>query len=107
MTNDDERDYDEERYNRELLEDPEGDRDYWMAHADKAAVPGPEEPRYPEIEVTLTGQDGNAFNVLGLVNRALQRASIPQATRTQFLNEAMAGNYDHLLATCMRWVTVK
>ena len=63
-------------------------------------------PKYPDIEVTLTGEDGNAFNLIGIVKRALDRAAVDRAEIETFVSEAMSGDYDNLLATCMRWVEV-
>jgi len=63
-------------------------------------------PKYPQVRVTLTGTDGNAFAVLGAVNVALKRAGIDKIERDAFFAEATAGNYDHLLQTAMRWVEV-
>jgi len=31
------------------------------------------ETKYPEIEVQLTGNDGNAFSIMGTVTKALRR----------------------------------
>ena len=62
--------------------------------------------KYPMVEVNLTGQDGNAFAVMGAVTRAMRRAGLPDETRAEFITEATAGDYNHLLATCMRWVEV-
>ena len=62
--------------------------------------------KYPNIEVPLIGQDGNAFFILGTMREALRRGGVPQKEREEFLAEATAGDYDHLLQTCMRWVTV-
>lgn len=63
-------------------------------------------PRYPHITAELIGGDGNAFAVLGTVTRAMKRSGIPQVAIDEFYAEATEGDYDHLLATCMRWVTV-
>ena len=63
-------------------------------------------PRYPEIEVRLVGEDGNAFAILGRVLQALRAADVPEAEVQAFLAEATSGDYDHLLGTVMRWVTV-
>lgn len=30
-------------------------------------------PKHPEITVKLTGEDGNAFNILGICLRAMRR----------------------------------
>ena len=65
------------------------------------------EPKYPEIVVQLSGQDGNAFMILGLVGKALRQAGVSQEERSQFQKEAISGDYDHLLQTCMNWVTVE
>jgi hypothetical protein len=62
--------------------------------------------RYPDITVELTGHDGNAFAIMGRVQQALRRAGVPAEERDRFRAEAMSGDYDHLLQTCMRWVEV-
>ena len=36
------------------------------------------ECKYPEVEVELVGQDGNAFAILGAVSKAMKRANIPK-----------------------------
>lgn len=62
-------------------------------------------PKY-DVHVQLTGEDGNAFAILGRVKRALYRAGATPEDIDAFLTEAMAGSYDELLATCARWVVV-
>ena len=54
----------------------------------------------PKLE--LVGADGNAFNVLGLAKRAAKKAEWSQEEIDAFMKEAMSGNYDNLLATCMK-----
>ena len=61
---------------------------------------------FPEIEVQLTGEDGNAFAIIGAVQREMKRQGIEKEQRDQFMNEAMSGDYNHLLQTAMKWVTV-
>jgi hypothetical protein len=56
--------------------------------------------------VQLVGEDGNAFAILGRVRRAILKSNRPELAEA-FMQEAMAGDYDHLLATCMRYVTVE
>jgi hypothetical protein len=63
-------------------------------------------PKYPDIEVQLTGQDSNAFMILGLVQRALREADVDKDERDAFMDEATAGDYNNLLQTAMRWVVV-
>lgn len=62
--------------------------------------------KHPEITVQLLGQDGNAFNVLGLCKRAMKRNHLPQEEINQFIKEATSGNYDHLIATVMSWFDI-
>lgn len=63
--------------------------------------------KYPEITVKLTGKDGNAFFILGTVNRALAAAGVGKTKRDEFMAEATAGDYNKLLATAMEWVNVE
>lgn len=62
--------------------------------------------RYPHIEVDLSEQNGNAYAILGRVARALRGSGISKVEILQFQQEAMRGDYNHLIQTCMRWVTV-
>jgi hypothetical protein len=55
--------------------------------------------------VKLTGQDGNAFNLLGLVRKAILKSNQPDLADA-FMREATSGDYHHLLQTCMRYVEV-
>lgn len=65
------------------------------------------EPKYPHIEVELVGQNGNVFNLIGLVLQALRRAKISQTEQTLFQNEVMSSeSYDEALQCIMRWVCV-
>lgn len=64
-----------------------------------------EGPKFPEVYVQLTGQDGNGFGVASRVRMALERAGHKDAARECF-DEMLSGDYDHLLATAMRWVAV-
>ena len=61
------------------------------------------EPIYPDVQVQLVGEDGNAFAILGRVSQALRRAGHGDAVKA-FHNEATSGDYYHLLRTCMEWV---
>jgi hypothetical protein len=72
-----------------------------------SSLPTPEDPiqpRYPEIQVQLSGEDGNAFAILGRTAAALRQAGVPQEEIDAFFAEATSGDYDHLLQTTMRWV---
>lgn len=62
-------------------------------------------PKYPDVQVQLTGRNGNAFAVLGTVMRALTDAGYADAA-DDFREEATSGDYDHLLQTAMAYVEV-
>ena len=63
-------------------------------------------PKYPNIKVQLSGEDGNSFSIIGSVSQAMRKAKVDEAIVTEFRNEAMSGDYDNLLRTCMKYVTV-
>jgi len=63
--------------------------------------------KYPKIKVKLVGEDGNAFAILGRVKAALRQGGVPPEECAAFMKEAMGGDYNHLLATCMEWVDVR
>lgn len=62
--------------------------------------------KYPEVNIPLIGEDGNAFAILGRVKRAMRRAGLPNEAWEEFHAEATSSTYDHLLVTVMRWFTV-
>jgi hypothetical protein len=69
------------------------------------------EPKYPEVKVKLVGEDGNAFNIIGLCNRAIAEAFAGDSDKIkkikeEFQAEAMSGDYNHLLATAMDFFEV-
>lgn len=59
---------------------------------------------YPDVEVKLVGEDGNAFAILARVIKALRKGGADSQMIDRFQREARAGDYDHLLATVMQWV---
>lgn len=65
------------------------------------------EPKYPEVSVQLTGEDGNAFFIIARVRRALKNAGVSTDEIDQFVDEVMfRGNYSNVLRTAMKWVDV-
>lgn len=72
------------------------------------------EVKYPDVHVQLSGEDGNAFVIMGAVTRQLRRHLQGEGMSGVFVDqvigdfraEATSGDYDHLLQTCMRWVDV-
>lgn len=62
--------------------------------------------KYPEVYVTLTGEDGNAYAIMGAVQKGLRRAGVSSEEIEKYQQESMSGDYDNLLQTAMRWVNV-
>ena len=63
--------------------------------------------KYPEIVVQLSGEDGNAFFIIGRVSKALRRAGVSTAEIDEFAKDAMSGDYDRVLQTAMKWVKTR
>ena len=51
--------------------------------------------------VKLIGADGNAFAVIGACQKAASKAGWSQDQIKSVMDEMMAGDYNHLLATAM------
>lgn len=63
-------------------------------------------PKYSNIEVDLIGQDGNAFAILARVKKALKANGVSKKDIDTFMEEAMSGDYNHLLTTVMKTVSI-
>lgn len=59
-----------------------------------------------DIEVELIGNDGNAFAILGAVQRDLKRAGVSKEERDAYFTEATSGDYDNLLRVTAKWVNI-
>ena len=59
-----------------------------------------------DIEVQLSGNDGNAFAVMGSVMSALKKAGATPEELQQYQQESMSGDYDNLLLVASQWVNV-
>lgn len=65
-------------------------------------------PKYPDVVAPLIGGDGNGFFMVSEVSKCLRKqARVSPEEIAAFRKEAMSGDYDHLLRTCMAWVTVE
>ena len=64
-------------------------------------------PKYSRITVALAGRDDNAFAILGRCRQAAAEAGLSDDEIAAFMAEAMAGDYDHLLQTAMRWFEIR
>lgn len=87
-------------------DDASGDDPQWQKKIEAFGGADAMQVRHPEIEVQLTGEDGNAFAIIGKVCHALRRAHVPAEEVSEFTADATSGDYDHVLQTCMKWVEV-
>ena len=62
--------------------------------------------KYPNIEVQLTGNDGNAYAIMSAVSKALKSNGVSKTEIDQYNKESMSGDYDNLLSVAMDWVNV-
>jgi hypothetical protein len=56
--------------------------------------------------VKLVGTDGNALAIISKVKTAIKRSDHPELA-AEFQKEAMSGDYDHVLQTCMVYVDIR
>jgi hypothetical protein len=59
-----------------------------------------------DVDVQLTGNDGNAFAIMAAVQRGLRSAGATPAQVKEYLDESMSDDYDNLLRTAAKWVYV-
>ena len=59
-----------------------------------------------DVDVQLSGTDGNAFALMAKVTRGIRKAGGTKEDENEFMEQAMSGDYNHLLRTCMDWVNV-
>lgn len=64
-------------------------------------------PRFPNVVVELSGTDGNSMAILSKARRALRSGGASLEECDEFVNEALSGDYDNVLQTCMRWMQVE
>jgi len=64
------------------------------------------EPKYPDVYVPMSDQDGNAFSIISRVMTTLKRAGVSEEERDEFMSEAMSGDYNHVLQTVVAWVDI-
>ena len=63
------------------------------------------QPKYPDIQIELVGTDSNAVAILSKVTHAI-RGKNSKNEMAEFQKEAMSGDYDNLLQTCMKWFNI-
>lgn len=65
-----------------------------------------DDPVFGWIEVQLTGNDGNAFSIMGQIQRALQRAGLREEGEAYVKDAQESESYDDLLQHAMKTVDV-
>jgi hypothetical protein len=78
-----------------------------IAGVKKTPSPRKSKVKYPDVSVQLTGKDGNAFMIIGEVNRALRRAGHVEALEPFMAEATTAGSYDEFLKVVMKTVDVR
>lgn len=66
----------------------------------------PEDVKFPDVEVTLSGADGNAFVLLGLCKKAIQQEHGSDAAKRWLDRAQESESYDDLLRFMMSTLDV-
>ena len=56
--------------------------------------------------VKLTGLDGNALSIMGVVSRALRKAGCPKEHVDKYMEESMAGDYNNLMRVAHKYAHI-
>lgn len=59
-----------------------------------------------DIDVQLTGEDGNVFNLIGIVSKALTRAGERDAAKEMTAKVFASGSYEEALGIMAEYVNV-
>lgn len=77
-----------------------------MKDAPEEVVNATTDPIFPHVKVRLVGEDSNAFSIMARVAKALKKAGVRQEVIDYYYEESQSGDYDHLLATAIRFISV-
>jgi hypothetical protein len=65
------------------------------------------DPRYPDITVPMSGEDGHTGAIMGRVTAALRRGGVPASEIDEFRAAVFdCESYDAVLQLVMKWVEV-
>lgn len=59
-----------------------------------------------DVDVQLTGHDGNAFAIMSRVSAALRKAGATKNELDEYRDDSMSGDYNNLLRVASEWVNV-
>lgn len=63
-------------------------------------------PKFPQVEVQLSEQDGNAFSIIARCTKAAKMAGVAKSDIDAFTEEAMSGDYNNVIKTAMKYFDV-
>jgi hypothetical protein len=61
----------------------------------------------PKYQVQVKLSDGNAYAIMGAVQKALKKAGASKEELDRYFTDSTAGDYNNLLRVAMEWVEVK
>ena len=64
------------------------------------------EAKFKKVKCKISGEDGNAFAILGRVQRAVKREGLDHLVE-KYIVEATSGDYEYLLRVTMQYVIDK
>lgn len=67
----------------------------------------PEQKPKLDIEVQLTGEDGNVFNLMGIITTAMKRNGHGDSVEEFTAEVWKCGSYEEALQTFRKWVHVR
>ena len=56
--------------------------------------------------IKLTGQNGNAYNIMGIARKAARKDGWTPEELEEYMTEATSGDYDNLLQVTMKYFDV-
>lgn len=64
------------------------------------------DPVYPDIHVKLIGTDSHPMMIVAALTKGLCAGGIERDEINRIMREALSGDYDNVLATCLKYVRV-
>ena len=62
-------------------------------------------PKYAHLTAVIT--DGNAFMIMGAVQKVLRNAGVSKEVIDEYFNESTSGDYSHLLSVAASYVNLE
>jgi len=60
--------------------------------------------KFPHVKVKLVGEDGNAFAIMGRVQKAMREGCCREKDIERYVEQCTSGDYDNLLRITMETV---